>query len=214
MTDYTIFSAWKKFLTGRKYLTDNPFDSQPLGPTPVFLYTEGTTPLPSASVAGVWMAYPSIQKLAAHLRFGLLPSEFSIWLSRDEWDSTPQEPKTAEQIFEGAQTVNNRYIGDIPLMKKVVAELDIALRTDDDGDAWRRVQKACRMFNSRCESTPTWNFVHKPLRGLKALLMDMTVCGSVAEELAEQMKALSTTQLSNRKAQRKLKALLKEAVVL
>jgi hypothetical protein len=213
MANYTRFSAWKRFLAGREYQTDNPFERQPLGPAPVFLYSESTSPLPSASTAGVWMAYPSPQKLAAHLRFGLLPLQFSIWLCRDEWDSTPEQPKIAEMIFEGAQTANNRYVQDIPIMKKVIAELDVALKTAADTDAWRRVQKACRIFNSRWESAPTWNFVHKPLRGFKALVKDMTVRASVDEEYTEQIKALATTELSDPKAQRKLKALLKEAVV-
>ena len=66
-------------------------------------------------MAGLWTAYPSAQNLAAHLRFGLLPGDFSIWLCRDEWDPAPEEPKTAEMIFEGAQTANNRYTEDIPL---------------------------------------------------------------------------------------------------
>jgi len=213
MADYTRFPTWKRFLAGRECQTDNPFDRQPLGPAPVFLYSEITAPLPSGSMAGVWTAYPNAQKLAAHLRFGLLQAEFSIWLYRDEWDSAPQEPRTAEMIFAGAEAANNRYVEDIPLMKKVIAELDVALQTADGTDAWRRVQKACRMFNSRWKSTPTWNFLHKPLQGIKALARDMTGRGTVDEEHTEQIRALAATELSDRKAQRRLKALLKDAVV-
>ena len=214
MTNYTRFSTWKKFLAGCGDQIENPFDRERLGPAPVFLYSETTAPLPCAGMAGVWTAYPSIQKLAAHLRFGLLPGEFSLWLCRDEWDSAPREPKTAEMIFDGAQTEHNRYIGDIPIMKKVIAELDVSMNADNDGEAWRGVQKACRIFNLRWKSTPSWDFLHKPLRDFAALVKDLTVRATADEEIDEQIKALVARPLSSLKAQRTFKALLKEAVVI
>jgi hypothetical protein len=126
MTNYATFSAWKKFLAGREYQTDNPFDRQPLGTEPVFLHSETTAPLP----------------------YG-----------------------------------------------------------------WSRVQKACRLFNSRWASTPTWNFVHKPLRNFNALAKDMISSGSIDQQQKEQIKTLATGTSFDQKAQRKLRTLLKEAVL-
>jgi hypothetical protein len=145
MADYNRFTTWKKFLTVRESQLDSPFDRKPLGEAPVFLYSETTAPLPCASMAGVWTAYPGVRELAAHLRFGLLPAHFSIWLCRHEWDASVSEPKTAESIFEGVGAAENRYVKDIRLMKQIVAELDLALAAADESDTWRRVQKACRL---------------------------------------------------------------------
>jgi hypothetical protein len=171
-----------------------------------------TAPLPSGTTAGAWTAYPAVQKLAAHLRFGLLPDDFSIWLCRDEWDLNPQELKTAEVIFEGAKSANNRYAGDIPVMQEIIAELDGSMKADE-AEAWRRVQKACRMFNARWKSTPTWNFLHKPMRGLKALLNDIKKHRGIEEEHRDIIKALATSDLSDQKSQRLLRTLLQDAVV-
>jgi hypothetical protein len=121
-------------------------------------------------------------------------------------------PKTAEMIFEGAQAANNRYVEDIPLMKKVTAELDAALAADDQLEAWLRVQKACRLFNTRWKSTPTWTFVHKPLRDIKALARDMAAHGNVQEQATE-IKTLAKASLADRDAQRKLRSLLKDAAI-
>ena len=96
MNNYMSFQEWKEFQTAAEDPTDNPFDKQPLGAEPVFLYTSNTSPLPAASMFGRWTAYPTSQKMAAHLRFGLLPAEFSIWLCRREWDPAADEAQTIE----------------------------------------------------------------------------------------------------------------------
>lgn len=179
----------------------------------MFLYSEMTAPLPCAGTAGVWTAYPGVHSLVAHLRFGLLPLDFATWLSRDEWDSAPREPKTAEMLFEGAQAANNRRVADFPLMKKVIAQLDAALETTDEAVAWRKLQMACRIFNSRWESTPTWNFAHKPFRDIRALLKDMTARESIDDEQKRELKSLATQSLSDPKTQRRRRALLKKAAV-
>jgi hypothetical protein len=213
MADYTKFSTWKKFLSGREFQTDSPFDRKPLGKKPVFLYSEITAPLPSASMDGGWTAYADVRQLAAHLRFGLLPRDFSIWLCRNEWDHADEEPKTAEAIFDGAEAAKNRYIEDIPRMKRIIAELDAALQARSDAESWRRVDKAWRLFNSRWKSTPTWNFLHKALRDINVLARDVARHGSVDEELKEEIKAIAKSVFSQPKAQRELRSLLKEATV-
>jgi hypothetical protein len=205
MPDYTKFSTWKKFLSNRKYQTDSPFDRKILGERPVFLYSEMTAPLPSAAMGGGWTGYADVRQLAAHLRFGLLPEDFSIWLCRSEWDPADDEPKAAE-------AAKNRYIEDIPRMKKIIAELDAAIQARSNADAWRSVDKACRLFNSRWRSTPTWNFFHKPFRDVKALARDVARHHSVDEEEKEKIKAIAKETLSTA-AQRELRSLLKEAVV-
>jgi hypothetical protein len=213
MTDYTKFSTWKKFLSGSEFQTESPFDRRPLGKEPVFLYSEITAPLPCASMSGSWTGYADVRQLAAHLRFGLLPGDFSIWLCRNEWDSADGEPKAAEAIFDGAKAADNRYIEDIPRMKKIIAELDAAIHAGSNADAWRHVDKACRLFNSRWKSTPTWNFFHKPLRDVKGLARDVARHGSVDEELKEGIKAIANGILSSAKVQRELRSLLKEVAV-
>jgi hypothetical protein len=213
MADYAKFSTWKRFLSGREDQTESPFDGKPLGQKPVFLYSEVTAPLPAATMGGGWTGYADVWQLAAHLRFGLLPLDFSIWLCRNEWDSADQEPKAAEAIFEGAEAAKNRYVADIPRMRKVIAELDAAIHMSSDPDAWRQIEKACRFFNSRWKSTPTWNFVHKPLRDVNALARDMTRHRSIDEEQADAIKVIARGSLAHAKAQMALRSLLKEAAV-
>jgi hypothetical protein len=164
-------------------------------------------------MGGIWTAYADVRQLAAHLRFGLLPADFSIWLCRDEWDSAHTEPKTAEAIFEGAQAADNRYVADIPRMRKIIAELDAALHARSNADAWRRIDTACRMFNARWKSTPTWNFVHKGLPDVKALARHVARYGSVDDEQKEGITAIAKAPRFDAKAQRKLQSLLKDAVV-
>jgi hypothetical protein len=164
-------------------------------------------------MGGVWTAYADVRQLAAHLRFGLLPGDFSIWLCRNEWDADDDKPKPAEAIFDGAEAAKNRYVEDIPLMKKIIAELDAAMQADSNTDAWRGVDKACRLFNARWKSTPTWNFFHKPLRDVKALARDVARHGSVDEEQKEGIKAIANGTLSSAKVQRELRSLLKEVAV-
>jgi hypothetical protein len=164
-------------------------------------------------MGGIWTAYADVRQLAAHLCFGLLPGDFGIWLCRDEWDEAKDEPKTAEAIFEGAKVAENRYVADIPCMKKIIAELDAGLHARSDADVWRHVEKACRLFNARWKSTPTWNFLHKPLRDINALAKDMARHGSVDEEQVDEIKAVAKAPLSDPKTQRKLRSLLKDAAV-
>ena len=65
----------------------------------------------------------------------------------------------------------------------------------------------------RWESTPTWNFPHRPLRDIDALLEDMAEYESMDQEITEEIAAIAATHLSDQAAQRRLKYLLKEAVV-
>ncbi len=213
MPSYDTFPPWKRFLSKRQFSTDNPFETQPLGPTPAFLYSQATAPLPSAATGGIWTAYPSVQNLAAHLRFGLLPHEFSIWLCRREWDPNPREPKPAEAIFEGATLAKNHYIADIPLMQGIITELDLALKATTRSMATAKVRKACSMFNKRWESTRTWDFLHRPLPTKTALLKDIRSRGYIPEGDTDALIALLKRPLNTAKEQRTLRQLLKDFLV-
>jgi hypothetical protein len=160
-----------------------------------------------------WTAYPGVLDLAAHLRFGLIPCDFSIWLCRDEWDPAYQDPKTAEMIFEGAQAECNRYVEDIPLMKKVIAELDKALEARGD-ETWRHLETACRRFNARWKSTPTWNFEHKPLRDVKALARDIRRSQTTGNGEKDEIRVLAAASVLDIKAQRRLRSYPRDAAVI
>lgn len=201
-----------KFLAGRDFPTDNPFDQDPLRANPVFLYSEMTAPLPCASMAGIWTAYPNPNKAAAHLRFGLMPCDFSIWLCRDEWDPSPKQPKLAEDIFAATRTAGNRYIADIPIMERIIATLDASINTKDDEVAWRVLEKACRAFNTRWASTPTWNFEHRPRRDVSALLRDMAKKRAI-DPHDDQIRAIAASAPSRATAQRDLRSLLRDTVI-
>lgn len=213
MPAYTTFPPWKHLLSKSNSMLKNAFDKQPLGANPAFLYSSITAPLPSAQMSGFWDAYPSIQGVAAHLRFGLLPLEFSIWLCRDEWDPAPREPKTAETIFEGAIAANIRYCEDIPLMRSIIAELDIAMKATKPSAAVAGVQKAADMFNERWQSTHTWDFFHKPLPNKTALLKHIKSKGYIQEGDTKALVKLLRGSLQDEKHQRQLRELLKDFLV-
>ena len=213
MKDFTNPSAWLKNLARAKDLRRNPFDAEPLGPAPVFLYSETTSPLPAAEMEGSWSSYPIPQHLAAHLRFGLLPLDFSIWLCREEWDETPKKPKTAEEIWACAKAAGIKYAKDIPAMEKVVKALDQAITAQDADESWTLIEKACRTFNKRWASTPTWNLVHRPLRDAKSLVRDLVKRDSSEMVDEDDVRALTSLDFSDPKAAKRLRSILKEAIV-
>ena len=213
MKDFTNPSAWLKNLARVKDLRRNPFDAEPLGSSPVFLYSETTSPLPAAAMEGRWSSYPAPQHLAAHLRFCLLPLDFSIWLCREEWDETPSKPKVAEEIWAGAKAAGIEYAKDIPAMEKVVKALDQAIMAQDADESWALIQKACRTFNKRWASTPTWNLVHRPLRDAKALVRDLVKRNSSDLVDGDEVKGLAVLDFSDPKSAKRLRSILKEALV-
>jgi len=144
---------------------------------------------------------------------GFCQGTSAFWLCRSEWYSADPEPKGAEAVFEGAEAAKNRYVADIPRMKKIIAGLDSAMNTSNDAEAWRHGERACRLFNSRWKSTPTRNFVHKPLRDVNVLARDMARLGSIDEDQADATKSIAKGSLANVNAQRDLRSLLKEAAV-
>jgi hypothetical protein len=54
MKNFTKFTAWKKWLDGREFAPDSPFENEALGKSPVFLYSCATSPLPAASMGAAW----------------------------------------------------------------------------------------------------------------------------------------------------------------
>src|SRR5580704_17820516 len=208
LNDFTTAAAWLQFLEGRDPL-DNPFDAEPLGQSPVFLYSQNPAPLPSAAMAGMWTAYPTAQKLSAHLRFGLLPADFAIWLCRDEWDTNLHIPKLVEDIFAGARKAENQYTGDLPTMQRIIDLLDASMAATDDAAAWGLLENACQTFNSGWQSTPTWNFVHQPLRGREALIVHMTEKDAANQKTLNAVVSLASSPESDAQ----LRSLLSESIV-
>ena len=213
MKSFTKLAAWKKFLDGREFLSDNPFEKEALGDSPVFLYSSVTSPLPAASMGASWTAYSCPQKLAAHLRFGLLLGEFSIWLCREEWDKDASKVVSLESLFEGARAANSAYCADIPLMEKLAAQLDQAMIAHDDAQAFSLIQSTCRKFNRRWGKTSTWDFEHRPLKNLKQLSQDVLKRENCALD-HDEFKEVAAGALINAKKQREFKNMLEEATVI
>lgn len=212
MQNYTAFPFWRRFLQSQELLTANPFDHDPLGPAPVFLYSEATAPLPCAARSGIWNAYPDVRRLAAHLRFGLLPCHFGIWLCRDEWDPRYRRPCTVEDLCRGARAAGNRYAAHIPLMEEIAATLDRAVAAAMPAEAWRHTRDTCRRFNRRWRSTPSWNFVHLPLKDGKALLRDLAAKDQ-SGLLTTKLKAQFARPPLNENTQAALREVLQNAAV-
>jgi hypothetical protein len=213
--NWTNFAPWKKFLDAS---TDdslaNPFGKDVLTKDAAFLYCETTAPVPCASMAGIWLAYPTPQQMASHLNYGILPNLFSIWLCRDEWDPNPMKPLTLQDLFSGARKAENRYVNDIPRMEATAKLVETAMRSRRAAAAWRDIEVACRRFNARWKSTPTWNFVLRPYRDPEAVARAIVRhCGFVVDVDKSQVRELATRILSDRKAQKQFKALLADCVV-
>jgi hypothetical protein len=211
MTNYFAFPQWRQFLQTQEVLTASPFDHDDLGPAPVFLYSEATAPLPCAARSGIWTAYSDVRQLAAHLRFGLLPCDFAIWLARDEWDPAYRRPLTVEDLCRQARAAR-RDTADCPRMLEIVACLDAALAAGTPAAAWRRTTQACQQFNRRWKSTPSWNFLHRPLRNLDSLARDLAAKGC-GDFLDAGLGARLAQPPFDRAAQRDLRALLANLAV-
>lgn len=153
--------AWQDFLVDRACMGEsNAYADVPLGPDSVFLYQSTTSPLPCATHAGLWMSFPGTKQMINYLRFCCLPSMWSIWLCREEWDDM-YDPGGVDSIdltclFNGARRDGNRHCVDIPRMERIVRLLDQG--------TWEALDQAVRLFNRRWRSTPTWDFSLKIFR--------------------------------------------------
>ena len=157
MVPYDRIEAWQEFLHGKSLEQTNAYAELPLGRESVYLYQSATAPPPCGARAGLWMSFPGTRELINYLRFCYLPSVWSMWLCREEWDdsysSDDVHPIALSALFEQAQRNNNQYCADIPLMQRVVGLLD-------EG-TWEGLEKAVRLVNRRWREAATWCFEMK-----------------------------------------------------
>jgi hypothetical protein len=75
-----------------------------------------------------------------------------------------------------------RYLGDIPLMKSLIAELDTLMDKDNE-KVKKGITAVVKKFNERWESTPTWTFKLEVYEN--PVLVGKEIFNRVADEVDE-----------------------------
>lgn len=211
---YDRVQGWIEFARGCPGLAgSNPYQDVPISPTSVFLFTSTTSPLPYATMAGLWFAYPHLRALLNHLRFVVLVSHWGLWLCRDEWDPRFSDlhlsPAPLAALFAGAREAHVPQVDDLPLMERIVTLLDRG--------TWSDLEKAVRAFNRRWTATPTWDFALKLFDSPVALgrhVFTHDACASVRGGTRKTWLDVCARATTDAAASAELLAVLKEACAL
>jgi hypothetical protein len=193
-------------------LIRSPFAERRFGPAPVVLYVSSLTPAPGFNFAGVWHAHPDVESAALNLRHFILPQLFGTWLCRSQFDED-RGAVSCEDLFDRAQTVDNPYCADIPVMQRVVAAVDQALV--GRAGAYGELVKATRIFNRRWRRTPSWSFEIKPFDDLVKVGRHVAEHAHDVEPEPHEWRALARDAAAGHpRAQKRFREVLMNAVAI
>ncbi len=211
MSKWSRFAAWKIWQAEEDGRLSSPFARKRIGESSVFLYVQCTAPLPSGMMSGQWFSYPGVEDLISHLRFGVLPWIFGIWLCRDEWDEE-EGPIELDDLFEAARTHESRYLADIPVMEKIESNLKHGADAEAE-EAVVLLSRAIRTFNRRWKRTRTWDFELRVFPDIESVARDIRRrdCSELGKDLT--MRGLAAAILRDRRREKEFRALLHEAAV-
>lgn len=211
---YDRVEGWLELTRGCAGLAgSNPYQDVPISPPSVYLFTSATSPLPYASLAGSWFAYPHVRALLNHLRFVILVTHWGTWLGREEWDPSFSDlhlsPMPLAKLFAGAREAGRPQAVDIPLMERIASLLD--------SGTWSDAEMVVRAFNRRWKSTPTWDFTLKLFDSPVALgrhVWTYDACASVSACTRKAWLDVCAQAPRDAVASTELLAVLKEACAL